>query len=143
MKPTHKSRFSKTLLPFLLLLPLLFGCGGGEDDPKPNPDPGPSRQELVARERGVSTVSFDGQQVAAGSYTIRFHPGGTFEFNTPGIPGLPQSGDWSLNPGGTLIILNGSVELQIIGELTPTRFVFEYTYTNHKMGEVKVRFTLA
>ena len=39
----------------------------------------------------------------------------------------------------TVIVLNGAVELPIEA-LTASRFVFKYTYKNHKEGNVDVMF---
>lgn len=137
MKPTSNNRYYGILI-LLVLMQVLYACGEDEPDDR---QPEPTKQELIAKSRNKVSVLYDGQPMTGDSFAISFLTAGTFTFNTPGVPDLPQSGNWALNSGGTLITLNGNTELSVI-TLTAARFVFEYTYTNHKMGSVKVRFTL-
>lgn len=137
MKPTSSYKFYPTMA-LLIMVQALYACKGSEPE---DTQPTPTQQELIAKTRNSVSVLYNGQPMTGETFAISFLTAGSFTFNTPGVPGLPQSGNWTLNPGGTLITLNGDTALNII-TLTASRFVFEYVYTNHKMGDVKVRFTL-
>jgi len=137
MKPTSSYKRYGSITLFLMIL-TLYSCGKDDAEDK---QPAPTKQELIQKEWNLVSVVYDGQPMMGETFMIRFLTDGTFNFNTPGVPDLPQSGNWALNTGGTLITLNGNTELRVT-TLTQTRFVFEYDYTNHKMGSVNVRFTL-
>jgi hypothetical protein len=127
-------KFIKYCFGFILLGGLLTFCGEKSD-------PEPSKEELLTKSRSVVSVSVNGQQINSSGFSVNFQNGGNFSMNTPGIPGLPQSGSWQLNEAGNVITLSGSTTLQV-RTLTAARFVFEYQYTNHKEGTVTVQFTL-
>lgn len=125
---------------------MLFAASSCGDDPQPDPAPPPQPKdphELITQQWKVASVTKGGETIISNSFTIVFKADKTYEFETLEIPGFPARGSWEHIASGNIIRLDGETDLDIIGQLTETSFVFEYTYTNHKMGEVKVRFTLA
>ncbi|WP_373519973.1 hypothetical protein [Aquiflexum sp.] len=134
MKTSYKNILDMTIAVVLVITAI--SCG---DDPKPQPEP--TKSELIAQNWSLRSVSIGGQPENISGYSIRFQSNGNFTFSTPGVPGLPSSGTWALNASETVIILNGSIELPI-RTLTKTNFAFDYTYQNHKEGNVTVQFVL-
>ncbi|WP_373524176.1 hypothetical protein [Aquiflexum sp.] len=134
MKTHFKNILGLTIAVFFLLTAI--SCG---DDPKPQPEP--TKSELIAQNWSLRSVSIGGQPENISGYSIRFQSNGNFNFTTPNVPGLPSSGTWAINASETVIILNGSIELPI-RTLTKTNFAFDYTYENHKEGNVTVLFVL-
>lgn len=124
----------------LLSAILVVGSSCGGDDPAPAPPPPPpTKSELIVQNWRLTSVSLNGQAATVSQFSIKFQANKSFTFDTPTVPGLPQTGTWALNSTETVIILNGTVELPI-ETLTASRFVFKYTYKNHKEGNVEVRF---
>ena len=136
-----ENSYKKLLGRLLALCLLIAAISCSSDDPAPTPDPEPTRQQLIAQQWVVSTVTIGGQNEPVSGYTIRFQPNGNFNFLTPGVPSLPTSGTWALNSSGSVITMNNSVEL-IIRSLTNTAFAFDYSYENHKENSVLVQFVL-
>src|SRR5690554_987864 len=109
MKPTSSYKLYGSLILFLMIQ-TLYSCGKDDAD---DTQPAPTKQELIQKERNLVSVVYDGQPMTGETFMIRFSTGGTFNFNTPGVPGLPQSGNWTLNTGGTVIMLNEGTELRV------------------------------
>lgn len=137
METTYKNLLGRLLA--LCLLLAAISCGS--DDPGPTPAPEPTRSELIAQQWIVSTVTIGSQNEPVSGYTISFQANGNFNFSTPGVPSMPTSGTWALNSAGSVITLNGSTELTI-RTLTGTSFAFDYTYQNHKEGDVLVQIVM-
>lgn len=137
METSYKKLLGRLLALFLLISAI--SCSS--DDPGPTPDPEPTRQQLIAQQWVVSTVTIGGQNEPVAGYTVNFQSNGNFSFTTPGVPSLPASGTWALNTSGSVITLNGSTELTI-RTLTSTAFAFDYSYKNHKEGDVLVQIVL-
>lgn len=115
-----------------------------DDDPKPNPDPEPpvkTSEQLIVENWNIGTIILGGQELTSTSYSIKFNADKTFTFNTPAVPGLAQAGTWVYQAAPKVIRLNNHTDL-VIDQITETDFRFTYTYKNHKMGTVEVKFTL-
>lgn len=127
---------------FLLLL-VLSACGNDEDTkPKPDPEsPVKTDEQLIAESWKVGTITLGGQELTSTSYSIKFNGDSTFVFNTPAVPGLAQNGKWVYLKSSKIIRLNDDTDL-VVDKITETDFSFTYTYKNHKMGTVEVKFTL-
>ncbi|MCC5937317.1 MAG: hypothetical protein JJU34_08550 [Lunatimonas sp.] len=126
---------------FMLLLSVLVACGS-DDTPAPTPQP-KTPTEMIAKSWRVISVSKGGQPVNSTSFQIAFRSNNTYGFTTTEIPGFPSEGNWQHVSAGNIIRLdNGAVDLRVVGTITETSLVFEYTYPNNKMGDVVVRFTL-
>lgn len=137
---TMKSAMKKSIWHIFLVIFLIgvgFSC---KDDPTPNTPP--TKSEMLVQNWRITSVTINGQVSNSYQYSIKFEQNNNFVFTTPGIVGLPQNGTWSLNPSGTALLLNGSIELTI-RSLTQTNFILEYNYENHKEGNVVVLFTMA
>lgn len=124
----------------LFLAVALFSCGSSDDKEPDKKDPEPTKQELIVKDWKMSSVTNNGQPLTSTEFRIKFLSDGAIDFNTPGIPGLPNAGTWKLNSNGTSVILNEEIELKI--NLASNKFTLEYAYTNHKMGTVIVIFTM-
>ena len=127
----------------ILLLLVLFACGSDEDT-KPTPDPEPpvkSDEKLIAENWNIGKITMAGQELTSTTYSIKFNADGNFTFNTPAVPGLPQTGKWVYQNSSKIIRLNDDTDL-VVDKITETDFSFTYTYKNHKMGTVEVKFTL-
>src|SRR5690606_13153304 len=121
---------------FFFLLLVLMSCK--EDDPKPDPI---DKEELIVENWNIGPITLGGQGLTSTTYSIKFNADGSFTFNPPGVPGLPQTGTWIYQASPEVIKLNNDTDL-VVDEITPTDFRFTYTYKNHKMGTVEVKFTL-
>jgi len=113
-----------------------------EEDPQPDPQVPKTPEQLIAGPWRVVTVVRADQLMNAASFRIGFRTGGTFDFTTSDVPGFPQAGNWVYQASTKVIKLDGVIDLKVIGEITASKFEFEYVYTNHKMGNVVVLFTL-
>ncbi|MDN3671131.1 hypothetical protein QWY93_17600 [Echinicola jeungdonensis] len=123
----------------LLILFSLSSCGkDGNGNPQQTD---PTDEELIVRDWNLVSVTSNGMGINSNGFSIKFNKGGTFNFNTPGIPELPQSGTWVLTNSGNVIMLNGNVELEV-GVLNVNRFVFDHSNTNFKEGNVTTEFVL-
>lgn len=98
-------------------------------------------EDLIAENWNIGKITMAGQELTSTAYSIKFNADGNFTFNTPGVPGLPQSGTWVYQASPKVIKLSNDTEL-MVDEITATDFRFTYTYKNHKMGTVEVKFTL-
>lgn len=128
----------KSILALLIFLSIM-GC---KDDDKPNQDSTVTEESLITNNWRVNSVTRDGQLLSSTSFKIEFKANKSYEFNTSEVPGFPQGGNWVYQPSTKTIKLDGSTDLRVIGTITQNSFKFEYTYYNHKMGEVKVEFSL-
>lgn len=137
METSYKYLLGQLLTVFFLMV----GLACSSDNPDPDPDPEPTRSELIAQQWVVATVTIGGLNEPVSGYTISFQANGNFSFTTPGVPSLPTSGTWVLNSSGSVITLNSSTELTI-RTLTGTSFAFDYTYQNHKEGDVLVQIVM-
>lgn len=119
----------------------VIACKG--DDPKPkDTTPDKSVEQLLAQDWTVDKVTYNEQDVSPASFSIKFNINETFEFDTPAVPGLPQSGNWKYIASNKVIRLNNQTDLVVLGQITERSLEFKYTYTNHKMGDVSVVFAL-
>lgn len=129
----------------LLLLVALSACGSDEDTkPKPDPKPDPvtkTATDLIAESWNIGKITLGGQELTSTSYSIKFNADRTFTFNTPAVPGLAQTGKWVYQESSKTIRLNDDTDL-VVDQISETGFNFTYTYANHKMGTVEVKFTL-
>lgn len=125
--------YGSLLLLFFFIISFSCNSDDGTDQ-----QPEPTKEELIVRDRNISLITYNGQPMTSDTFSFRFQADGRFTFNTPGIPSLPQSGSWELAPDKQHVILNENTELKIV-TLTTSRFIFDYVYTNHKMGKVTVR----
>lgn len=124
---------------FLVILVVLIfvGCENKKDT-EPNP---PTDDQLIIENWSIEKITLGGQELTSTSYSIKFNAGNTFDFNTPGVPGLAQKGNWVYQQSSKTIRLNGDTDL-VVDKITEANFSFTYTYKNHKMGAVEVKFTL-
>ncbi|MCH7402234.1 hypothetical protein ACFOUP_18490 [Belliella kenyensis] len=131
-------RISKTYLYINLLglLMLVYSCSQ-EGSPE-----APPAKDLLAKSWQIESIETAGQRISHAGFSIQFYPNGDFNFTTQGIPGFPNSGKWVLNTDRNEIILNSNIALKIIGRIQANKLVFEYTYKNHKMGDVVTQFNL-
>ena len=142
MMKAMETSYKKLLGRLFALCLLIAAIACSSDDTAPIPDPEPTRSELIAQSWIVSTVTIGGQNEPVSGYTINFQSNGNFNFTTPGVPSMPSSGTWVLNSSGSVITLNGSTELTI-RTLTSANFAFDYSYQNHKEGNVPVQIVLS
>tara|TARA_R110000868_G_scaffold11200_7_gene54903 strand:- start:39479 stop:39883 length:405 start_codon:yes stop_codon:yes gene_type:complete len=128
------------LFPFLLffILILIVSCGKG-DKPEP-PQKKPTREELLVKNWDVVSVTSNNLAIEHSGFTIAFKSDGNFNFNTPGISGLPPSGTWAFS-SDNVISLNGTIDIHV-GELKANKFVFTYNSTSHKDTNVETEFTM-
>src|SRR5690554_6031487 len=109
----------------IFLLVLAFVACKDDD---PTPDPVKTEVELITQAWTVGKVVYNGQDIPADSFSMKFNENNTFQFNTPSIPGLPQQGDWQyLNPG-KIIQLDNEINLLVVGQITAGSLDFDYTY---------------
>ena len=109
-------------------------------DKDTEPDP-PTADQLIVENWNIQRITLGGQEMTSTTYSIKFKADGNFTFNTPAVPGLAQTGTWVYQASPKIIKLNNDTDL-VVDKITETDFSFTYTYKNHKMGTVEVKFTL-
>lgn len=133
----------KNIFVIVLLIPFLFACPPDDDGDPPMLPESPTTEELVIGSWKINKVIVNNTtNLDTTNYSFSFLANKSFNISAPDVddPDFPSTGTWKLISNDEKILLNDTVELDII--IDDKEFIIEYSYKNFKEGTVTFQFEM-